>query len=105
MNRINILIRFMENAIESRDTDQFETFIDDEGRAIFLDNHNRIRVAVTVNKITVSQYSMDDGNLQHSTEILWDSLSLRQKTRIIDLLEDDGEIDPEINDTLGQIFG
>lgn len=104
MNKINNLIGFMEDAVESRNSDQYETFIDDEGRAIFLDNKNRIRVAVTVNVITASRYSVTDGDLLYTVSIPWDILSLRQKTRIIDLMEDDGEIDSEINDTLEQIF-
>lgn len=103
MNNIMKLIDFMECAIKSRDGEDYSAFIDDEGRAVFLDNNKRIRATLMVDEIIVSRYGVD-GMLENNVIIPWDILSLAQKQKIIDLLEDNDDIDEEINETLGLIF-
>lgn len=104
MNAIDKVITFIESALIHANTDQYSVGEDKEGRAVLLDNINRIRVIVGVTNIQVTKYTEADGKILHRVDIPWDYLSTRQKQKIIDLMETVDETDPEIEETLTQIF-
>lgn len=104
MNGVNKLIGFAETAMSSMDGSRYSIFEDEQGRAIFLDHQFRIRVAISVTSIQVTQYSVESGSVLREVTVPWDGLTLRQKQRIIDLLETNDELEEEIENTLGEIF-
>ena len=75
-----------------------------QGRAVFLDNNKRIVVAVGVSEISVSRYHEDTGEIELGIAVNWDQLTMRQKQRIIDLLESSEKDTSETNDILLKIF-
>lgn len=104
MTQISKLIAFIEQIFAHAPSDRFVIKEFETGTPILLDNVNRVRVVIHVNRIIVSRYSDKDGSLQHEIEVPWDSLTIEQRKRIIELVDVPDDLDQETEDTLTEIL-
>lgn len=104
MNGIEKLIGFIEVVLTSENRYSHSKYEDSQGRAVFLDHNKRIMVAVGVSEISVTRYHEDTGEIELETIVNWESLTMRQKQKIIDLLESSEKDTSETNDILLKIF-
>lgn len=104
MTQIAKLITFIEEIFARSPSDRFEIKEFETGTPILLDKVNRVRIVIHVNRIIVSRYHEDDGSLQHEVEVLWESLTVEQRKRIIELVDVPDDLDQETEDTLTEIL-
>ena len=116
MNASDKVISFIESAMLGKEKTitcnngttwihRYTVTSDKDGRTIILDQIDRIKVTITVTTITVTKYSTETGNLLHTIDIQWEDLSIPQRKKLIELMDRvDDSLDPEIEETLYQIF-
>jgi hypothetical protein len=116
MNAIDKVIAFIESAMLRNEAvvpfnnatvwdHRYSVTSDKGGHTVILDQIYRIKVVISVNTITVTKYSTETGKLLHTIDIQWDDLSIPQRKKLIELMDSaDDALDPEIEETLKQIF-
>lgn len=105
-NSIAKIIHFMRHVVEEAPSPRYNMTQDKDGRAVFLDIGFRIEVKVGVNQIIVNQYAItEDKSLLESVTYEWEELTTRQKTDIIEIMDDAGDGEPdERDDAIERIF-
>lgn len=105
MNAIDKVLDLISNALIHSGSGRYSVSTDPGGSTIILDSNHRIRVTVAVSAITVQKYNRDDGKLKHAIAIQWEDMSLAQRKKLIELMDSSEDtLDPEIEETLNQIF-
>lgn len=102
MNQIEKLVSYIEEGMNHAPSERF-TIHSFEECPVLLDNVNRIRIRIHVKCIIVTKFS-DDGALEDEIIVPWETLTVKQRQRLVELVDIPDDLDPEVEETLGEIL-
>ncbi len=104
MTQIEKLVSLIEDVFRHSPSERYEVKELDTGTPILLDKTNRIRIVIHVQTILVTKYHNDTGEFIDEIEISWQSLTRKQRERIIELVDVPEDLDPEVDETLSEML-
>ena len=102
MNPIEKLVSYIEEGINHAPSDRF-TIHSFEDCPVLLDSVNRIRIRIHVKCIIVTKFD-EAGALYSEIIVPWESLTVKQRQRLVELVDTPDDLDPEVSESLTEIL-